>query len=77
LEESGELKNFGQKWSMPVKPVTNTQFPRWVGRLPEEESVEMESISETVRNVASGEDTFTPEELPHFEKWLSIGGSLD
>ena len=62
---------------MPVGPTTNTQFPRWVSRLPEDESDEMESISETVRNAAFGEDTFAPEELPHFEKWLSIGGSLD
>jgi len=75
--EDGELKNYEVEYSPGA--YLNSQFPRWVDRLPPEERAKMESVGESTVNAARKEDTFTFKDLKEsgsLDRWKKSGGSL-
>ncbi|MCZ7646730.1 MAG: sulfatase-like hydrolase/transferase [Planctomycetota bacterium] len=74
LDAAGRLKNYNLPEPQPAR--ANSQFPRWVDKLPPEELAQMESKGETVLNAIRHETTFTLRDID-LESFKQAGGSLE
>lgn len=76
LSADGSLVDLGVAPTDPAEHRVNTQFPRWVDRLPDDELAAMEPRGASVVNAIAHEDTFRLEDLD-LEAWAHGGGSLE